>query len=138
MTRDLLAKILSDAPGVSSKKSAYNVAEDHRMAVYVGQPGQAMIVADVGQCTLGNGAQIAEQIDSVDDANHTYSYRILESPLPLQDYRSTIRVVDSGGGCCVEWTASFDVTDGPAEDTVAMIKGVYDAGMGALRESFAG
>lgn len=89
-------------------------------------------------CTLANGAEINEAIDNVDDANHSYSYRIVESPLPVADYASTIKVVDADGGCAVEWTSSFDVTNGPAEDTVGMIKDVYAAGLTALRESFKG
>ena len=87
-------------------------------------------------CTLGDGAQILEAIDKVDDANRSYSYRIVESPLPLEDYSSTIKVAEADGGCSVEWAASFEVSAGPAEDMVALIKGVYDAGLGSLRESF--
>ena len=87
-------------------------------------------------CTLANGAEIAEQIDEVDDANRSYSYRILESPLPLEEYRSTITVVDADDGSVVEWTSSFEVPEGPAEDVIAMVKGVYDAGMAALRDSY--
>ncbi len=90
------------------------------------------------KCTLANGAQIDEEIDHIDDANRSYSYRIVESPLPVEDYRSTIKVVEADGGCSVEWTASFDVSAGPAEDTVARIKDVYAAGLDALRETFKG
>ena len=86
--------------------------------------------------TLGDGGQIDEQIDSVDDSNRSYTYRILESPLPVKEYSSTLKVVESDGGCHVDWTSSFEVSAGPAEDMVALIKGVYDAGVGALRERF--
>ncbi len=88
------------------------------------------------KCTLADGAQIDEEIDSIDDANRSYSYRIVESPLPLEDYSSTIKVVEADGGCSVEWSSSFDVSAGPAEDMTALIKDVYAAGLGALRESF--
>ena len=88
------------------------------------------------KCTLADGAQIDEQIDNVDDANRSYTYRIIESPLPLKDYSSTIKVAEADGGCTVEWTSSFEVSAGPAEDMVALIKGVYGAGLAALRESF--
>ena len=87
-------------------------------------------------CNLANGARIDEQIDNIDDANRSYTYRIVESPLPVKDYNATIKVVEADGGCSVEWTSNFEVSTGPAEDAVALIKGVYDAGMGALRESF--
>ena len=88
------------------------------------------------KCTLADGAQIDEQIDNVDDANRSYTYRIIESPLPLKDYSSTIKVDEADGGCSVEWTSSFEVSAGPAEDMVALIKGVYGAGLAALRENF--
>ena len=39
-------------------------------------------------------------------------------------------------GCCVEWSSSFEVSDGPAKEMIALIKGVYDAGMGVLRQTF--
>ena len=90
------------------------------------------------KCTLGNGAKIDEAVDDIDNANRSYTYRIVESPLPVADYKSTIKVVESAGGCAVEWTSSFDVTSGPAEDTVNMIKDVYAAGLSALREGYKG
>ena len=89
-------------------------------------------------CTLVDGARITERIDELDEANRSYSYRILESPLPLANYRSTIKVEHVDGGCLVEWTSSFEVTAGPAEEMIEVIQGVYEAGMGALRESFGG
>ena len=87
-------------------------------------------------CTLADGAQIAEQIDEVDDDNRSYTYRIIESPLPLEDYISTIQVLPADGGASLVWTSSFEVSDGPPEDMVAVIQSVYDAGISALRESF--
>ena len=88
------------------------------------------------QCTLADGAEIDEQVDDIDAAARSYSYRILASPLPVEDYRSTIQVVDTDGGCCVEWSARFEIPEAPAEEVVGAIKGIYDAGMAALRESF--
>lgn len=85
------------------------------------------------KCTLADGAEIDERVDSVDEANRSYTYSIVKSPLPLEGYSSTIQVVEADGGCSVEWAASFEVTSGPAEDMVALIKTVYSAGLGALR-----
>ena len=88
-------------------------------------------------CTLADGAKIDEQIDNIDDANRSYTYRIVESPLPVTDYSATLKVVDADGGCCVDWTSSFEVSAGPPEEVIALLKGVYDAGLGSLRQSFA-
>ncbi len=87
-------------------------------------------------CTLADGALIDEQIDEIDEANRSYTYRIVESPLPLSEYLATLRVVDAEGGCSVEWASGFEVTADSPEDTIAVIKGVYDAGLTALRDSF--
>ena len=89
-------------------------------------------------CTLGDGARIDEQIDQVDNAGRSYSYRIVASPLPIENYQSTIKVVDSDGGCNVEWTSTFDVVGAPEDEIAEMIRGLYEAGMGAIRDQFPG
>ena len=89
-------------------------------------------------CTLGDGARIDEQIDQIDSVGRSYSYRIVASPLPIENYLSTIKAVEADGGCDVEWTSTFDVVGAPADEISSMIQGLYEAGMGALQEQFPG
>ena len=89
-------------------------------------------------CTLADGAQIKERIESVEAAERAYTYTITESPLPLSDYRSTLRVSEEGSGAVVEWTARFEANGAPVEDVVGILTGVYQAGLGALRAKFGG
>lgn len=82
---------------------------------------------------LADGAELLERLDSHDEAARTYSYAIAESPLPLRNYVSTLRVSEQAGGSRVDWTCSFD-TDGPAEEIEATLQAVYRAGLDNLRE----
>ena len=86
-------------------------------------------------CTLADGAQIQERIESVDDAGRSYTYSITESPLPLASYRSTIKVEPEGDGSAVIWSAEFEPSGAPAGEVAAMLTGVYQAGLAALRAS---
>lgn len=84
-------------------------------------------------CTLADGAQIYEKIESVDQQGRSYTYSITQSPLPLAEYRSTIKVDAEGDGSVVTWSANFVPAGAPAEDVAALLTGVYQAGLAALR-----
>ncbi|MGI9624137.1 MAG: SRPBCC family protein [Acidimicrobiales bacterium] len=97
----------------------------------------SLVESDVRSCTLADGAQISERIESVDHANQAYTYSITDSPLPVTDYMSTIQVSQEGSGSVVRWTSSFEPSGAPIEDVAGLLEGVYSAGLGALREQFA-
>jgi carbon monoxide dehydrogenase subunit G len=84
-------------------------------------------------CTLANGAEIEEKIESVDNEGRTCTYIITKSPLPLASYRSTIKVDEEGDGSAVTWSANFEPAGAPAEEVAAMLIDVYQAGLAALR-----
>ena len=86
--------------------------------------------------TLGDGAQISERVISHDDGAMSYSYGILESPLPVNNYRGTLMVADNGDGTAtVDWSSAFEATidEGKAKEIIA---GVYQAGFSGLKEKF--
>lgn len=92
---------------------------------------------DTRLLTLGNGATITEKQVSRNDAERTYTYAIMESPLPVADYVSTISVVPAADGkSTVTWSSSFDAKDASDEDAVNAITGIYDAGMNSLDKHF--
>ena len=86
-------------------------------------------------CTLADGGEVREEITARDDDARSYSYRIVESPLPLKNYRSRLRVSRTEGGASVTWESEFEAVGIPAADLEAMIRGLYEAGLGALRAS---
>lgn len=87
--------------------------------------------------TLGNGAQLVESLLSQDDTQHSYSYAIVSSPLPVTGYESTIKVTDNGkGGSTVTWSSSFNAAGVSDEDAASAIQGVYQAGLNNLEKLY--
>lgn len=112
---------------------------------HVGQPGNlsawhpAIATSELSAdgktrtCVLADGATITEEITSHDDAARRYSYRITGGPLPVENYVSTLSVSASASGSAVTWESNFDVAPGaPVADVEGMIRGVFEAGLGAL------
>ncbi|MDH5492259.1 MAG: hypothetical protein OEY14_09920 [Myxococcales bacterium] len=52
MQRSILERILAEAPGVEGKDGTYQVEEKHRVSLYVGEPGQAMVFAEIDSIAL--------------------------------------------------------------------------------------
>jgi mxaD protein len=85
--------------------------------------------------TLEDGTTMTEELVKHDAKLRTYTYRILESALPVQSYLSTITVLPgSAGGSVVEWTGTFKAAPG-TEDAAArsMIEEIYAAGLASLQ-----
>lgn len=83
-------------------------------------------------CSLADGAEIHEEITEHSDAQLAYTYRIVESPLPIAGYTSTIRVTGEEGGARLTWESDFDVVGAPPAEVEGMIRGLYEAGLGSL------
>lgn len=94
-------------------------------------PGLPPSEADGIRRRFGSG-DIAIVEELIEEGPLYYSYRITEGPLPIKDYRSTLRVRPEGQGSVVEWEGTFEPEGVPEEQAVAIIQGVYDAGLGGL------
>ena len=82
---------------------------------------------------LVGGGSILEKLESHDDAARSYSYSILEGPLPVRDYVSTLRVTRGDDGqTLVEWSSRFEPTVEPAE-AERIIRSIYEAGLSNLQ-----
>lgn len=81
--------------------------------------------------TLNDGGSIREELQAWDNAGMTYSYKILESVLPVSDYESTIKVEPlTDNACRVNWAGSFSASKGKDDKTARdTISGIYDAGL---------
>jgi hypothetical protein len=86
-------------------------------------------------CTLQDGAVIRERLAELSDAERKLVYEITESPLPVQGYRSTMQVRDTGDGRCeVEWSSEFEVLEGPSEPFEQLFMGAYADGCAGLEK----
>ena len=90
--------------------------------------------------TTKDGAKLVEELLSHQDSTRSLKYRIIDSPLPVSDYVSTLKVKAAKGGSRVEWSSTFKRKDEkPAEgaDNVGAKKavaGIYTSGLGALKQ----
>ncbi len=96
--------------------------------------------ATVRTLTLHGGGSIVERLESKDDKSRSYTYSILEGPLPVQKYQATIHVSGNtdGTGCTVEWSSEFEPAGAPASEAEKVIRGIYEAGFDSLRKMFGG
>lgn len=83
---------------------------------------------------MADGARVRERLTALSDAEHSYSYSVVESPFPIRDHRSTVLFlpVTAGGRTFVQWSAEFEVTAGSADE---MVDGVVH---GTMLPGFAG
>lgn len=85
--------------------------------------------------TLGDGATINEEHTGTSETG--YTYKILESPLPVKDYSASFSVrpdYNSEGNSVISWSASFQAKDKPEAEAKAVITGIFADGMKSLKE----
>lgn len=81
---------------------------------------------------LKGGAVIHEKLEKRDDAARSYSNSIIDSPLPVANYLSTISVVADGAASKIVWISKYDAKVASNADAMRVIDGVYQAGIDAL------
>ena len=87
--------------------------------------------------TTRDGAKITERLDRYQPKIFSYTYRIMDSPLPVTDYVSTLQVKANKGGSVVSWSSHFKAKEGAADaDAVKAIRGIYTAGLDNLKAKF--
>lgn len=100
-------------------------------------------VGAVRKLTIKDGPVLIERLIAFDDAHHTYRYLIVESPLPLAHYLSTITVRPGKAGTTeVTWSGTYqrkNTSDNPPEaesdaGTIKLVKGVYRGRLDNLKK----
>lgn len=90
--------------------------------------------------SLQDGGHLREQLLAMSDPDHSVTYSILVSPMPVANYVATLRLtpVTVGEHTFAEWWADFDVTAGStdAEMAATIGDGVFVGGFEALRRRF--
>jgi hypothetical protein len=82
--------------------------------------------------TTGDGGELLEELIEMDDPNMSMRYAIIESPLPIADYVSTIAVTEAGDGATITWSSSFNAAGVPDEEALELMTGIYKAGLDEL------
>jgi Polyketide cyclase / dehydrase and lipid transport len=90
--------------------------------------------------TLSDGGVILAELEEHDDTARTYSYSVVETPLPGVGYhvRLHVRALADGYSCTVDWSSELEASDAPESDAVKLIRGLYEVGFDNLRRLFGG
>jgi len=71
------------------------------------------------------------------EKEYSYSYAFLSSPLPVTNYKSTIKVTAKGDGASVvTWTGTYTPDSGKEKDAIDALSGVYEAGLAGIQARF--
>jgi hypothetical protein len=89
---------------------------------------------EVRTLSLKGGGTIVEEEESRSDSKMDYTYTILEGPLPVTDYHSTIMVAKAGSGSKVTWKGTFKAKGAPDAKAEEAIAGVYEAGLKGIAD----
>jgi Polyketide cyclase / dehydrase and lipid transport len=97
-------------------------------------------VGCVRSFSMKEGGHLREQLLALSDLDHSFTYNILVSPMPVKDYVATFRLtpITVGNRTFVEWWADFNVTSGTEQTMVDQIgDGVFVRGFEALEKKLA-
>ena len=96
--------------------------------------------AKIRTLTTKDGAKFVEKLVKWDDENTSYTYQILESPLPIENYVSTIKVEpdDEPGKVAITWSSTFDPKGVKAAVARKDVADIYLAGLLALKAKLKG
>jgi hypothetical protein len=88
--------------------------------------------------TKDGKATFVETQTARDDKDHTYSYAIKSSPLPLSDYKSTIKVEPKGKDMAtITWNSTFTPASGKDAAAKDAVSGIYQSGLDAVKTKMA-
>ncbi|CDG85354.1 SRPBCC family protein [Janthinobacterium agaricidamnosum] len=76
-----------------------------------------------------DGAVIAERLLNFSEEDRSYTYAIVSGPIPVSNYRSTLRVSGEPGAadCLVQWSGTFDAVAGAEEAMVGAFQHLYQS-----------
>jgi hypothetical protein len=85
--------------------------------------------------TLKNGGKIKEKLTQVEPTS--YSYEIVEGPLPVKNYKATLKVGPDDEENRVEilWSATFDAEGASDADAQKVIAGIFNDGVSGIKKT---
>ena len=93
-------------------------------------------VGCVRRFRLRDGSELREQLLALSDLEQTYSYCLLDTPIPLFNYVAHVRLlpVTDGDRTFWSWEASFSTRQGEEAEMVRMVgEDIYQTGFDAIR-----
>ena len=109
--------------------------------------GKNNVPGAVRKLTVKDGPSFTEELLKFSEKAHSYTYRIIESPLPITAYKSTLTVkAGKDGMTTVTWTGHFKRKNAAAappegetdEAATKLVTGVYQGGLAGLKKKVEG
>ncbi len=94
------------------------------------------LVGCVRRFRLQDGSELREQLLTLSDLEQSFSYCLLDTPVPLFNYVAHVRLapVTDGDRTFWEWESRFDTPRGREEELREMVsENIYQAGFEAIR-----
>jgi len=94
-------------------------------------------VACVRRFKLVDGGELREKLLTLSDLEQSYSYCLLETPVPLFNYVSHVHLVPvtDGDGTYWSWKSEFSTQAGREREMAELVgEGIYQAGFDAIRD----
>lgn len=85
---------------------------------------------------LEDGANLREQLLTLSDLEQSFSYCLLDTPIPLFNYVAHVRLfpVTDGDRTFWEWESRFDTPKGRSDELAELVgDGIYVAGFNAVK-----
>lgn len=104
-------------------------------AVERGEPSDR--VGCVRRFRLTDGSELREKLLTLSDLELTFSYCLLDTPVPLFNYVAHVRLfpVTDSDRTFWEWESRFDTPKGREQELADLVgDGIYSAGFTAIRE----
>ena len=78
-----------------------------------------------------------ERLEELDHEAKRLVYSIVEGPLPVADYRSTMQLsAVEGGRTRIDWFSTFDPAGMSEADAIEVIRGIYKGGIAGMQARF--
>ncbi|OSP53930.1 SRPBCC family protein [Pseudoruegeria sp. SK021] len=93
-------------------------------------------IGAVRRFILTDGSELREQLLTLSDLEMSFSYCLLETPVPLFNYVAHVRLipVTDGDATFWEWSCRFDTPKGREAELEALVGAqIYQAGFDAIR-----
>jgi len=91
----------------------------------------------VRRLVTADGVVIVERLEAFSDSEKFYRYSIIEAPLPVTNYQSTLKVIPVFGKdeCIVEWTSNFYPAPQAEAQMEALFTAIYQGSLEELRRT---
>ncbi len=82
---------------------------------------------------LGDGGEIEDRVEEIDDAARRFRYLRMRHPFPAASYKGTVLVRDAGVGKAeVTWSVEIDVAEEFRDELVALLRKALSDGLAGL------